>query len=136
MPESELRVTPAGRNLVKKLAFFMSMLLTAGIPLWRTYQDRQRRRSRLQALAGAARDRATGPGESARHALTALLQSATAIQARDLDTRQRAAASAGLAGRAGAAVATIPRLVEQFQAGAGIARGGNEDWRAYGEVFK
>lgn len=118
---------------MKKLLLLLSILLTTGIPLWRTFQERRRRRNRLQSVAAATRDRAAGLGESAWDTLAALLDPARAMQPRDLDARQRAA---GLAGRAGAAVATIPRLVEQFQAGAGIPRGRNEDWREYGNVFR
>lgn len=119
---------------MKKLPLVTSLLFTAGVPLVRVYLDRRQRRSRLQAVTDTALERATGLGGSARDALTALLDSTPTPH--ELDARQRAAAEAGLAGRAGAAVAALPRLVGQFQDGAGLTSRRTDDWRDYGKVFR
>lgn len=128
---------------MKKLGFWLALMSAAAVPLV-TYmsQRQQSKQSRLQSLAGTARDRATGAGETALDTLGDL-----AGTARDRlgvfgeSSRQQAGSATqqagSLVGKAGTLLAGAPRIVAQIRGGDddGYPYGGRDDWRKYGDVF-
>lgn len=138
---------------MKKLGLLLTLMSAAAVPLL-TYmsQRQQSKQSRIQSIAGTARDRATDAGEatidtlgswgeSARDTLGDLAGSTRdRLSAAGHGSRERAGTatdSAGtLAARAGTLLAAAPRIVAQFRGDAGgYPYGGRDDWRKYGDVF-
>jgi type II secretory pathway pseudopilin PulG len=139
---------------MKRLVTVLAFMAAAAVPL-ATYmsQRQQSRRSPLQRLAGAARDRATGAGESAWETLgswgdtTLDALGDLAESARDRvgsfgeSAQERAGSTAGevggLTGLAGTVLTGAPRIVAQIRS---IDQdrhyySGRDDWRKYGDVF-
>jgi hypothetical protein len=128
---------------MKKLGFWLALMSAAAVPLF-TYmsQRQQSKQSRLQSLAGSARDRAAGAGESALDTLGDL-----AGTARDRlgifgeASRQQAESATqqagSLVGKAGTLLAGAPRIVAQIRGGDDddSPYGSRDDWRKYGDVF-
>ena len=138
---------------MKKLGLLLTLMSAAAVPLL-TYmsQRQQSKQSRVQRLAGTARDRTTGAGEAAIDTLSSWSDSTRetlgdlAGSTRDRlsavghGSRERTATTADsastLAARAGKLLAGAPRIVAQFRGeDDGYPYGGRDDWRKYGDVF-
>ena len=138
---------------MKKLGLLLTLMSAAAVPLL-TYmsQRQQSKQSRLQRIAGTARDRATGAGEatvdtlgswseSARETLGDLAGSTRdRLSAVGHGSHERVATTSGTAGnlaaRAGTLLAGAPRIVAQLRGDDdGYPYGGRDDWRKYGDVF-